>query len=268
MEDYQLTNQIIWDQRVHNRNPHTRSVSKKDLENPIIHIDPLGWLNGNVTDQKVLCLASGGGLQSILFAKAGAQVTVLDISQAMLEKDKEMARKLGLKVECLHQSMEDLTNLAPSSFDLVVQPVSTCYVPDIVKVYQQVARILKTDGLYICQHKQPGSLQASPLPGNNGYYYEEKYYRTGPLKQTEGSFEHREPGALEFLHRWELIVGGLCREGFVIEDLMEPRHANSEAQPGTFGHRSCYIPPYVLMKARRTAKTATLMHDNEGLIIK
>jgi hypothetical protein len=54
-------------------------------------------------------------------------------------------------------------------------------------------------------------------------------------------------GTIEYLHRWEQIVGGMCRAGFVIEDLVEPMHADDTAEPGAFGHRSRYVPPYVLI---------------------
>jgi hypothetical protein len=67
---------------------------------------------------------------------------------------------------------------------------------------------------------------------------------------------HREPGTLEFLHRWEDLLGGLCRAGFVIEDLLEPLHATAEAAAGTFAHRSRYLPPYVRIKARRSSNRA------------
>ncbi len=269
MEQYLVQNSRIWDQRVHKKKAHTRTVSKEDLENPLKHIDPLGWLDGNVAGEKVLCLASGGGLQSILFAKAGADVTVLDISSAMLDQDRKLARDLGLKIKILHQTMEDLSNLPDSYFDLIVQPVSTCYVPDVVGVYRQVARIIKKRGLYICQHKQPGSLQTSALPKNGSYTIEEKYYRSGPLKSLNGQFEHREPGAVEYLHRLEHLIGGLCREGFIIEDLMEPRHANSEAPVGSFGHRSLFSPPYILIKARKRELNMDQISHNRpsGLII-
>lgn len=255
MEDHLRRNAEVWDERVRRGKAHTRNAGKADLTDPMKHIDPLGWLGGNVADQKVLCLASGGGLQSVLFAKAGAKVTVLDISEAMLNKDRKLAKELGLDIRVICGSMDDLSQLPISTFDLVVQPVSTCYVPDVVKVYREVAKVIRTGGLYISQHKQPGSLQASALPDSGSFRIEEKYYRTGPLKALPGEFEHREPGALEYLHRWELLIGGLCREGFVVEDLMEPRHENSEAPIGSFGHRSCFIPPYVLIKARRSEKS-------------
>ena len=62
---------------------------------------------------------------------------------------------------------------------------------------------------------------------------------------------HREPGTVEFLHRWEELLGGMCRAGFAIEDLLEPLHADDQAEVGSFAHRSRYVAPYVRIKARR-----------------
>jgi hypothetical protein len=147
--------------------------------------------------------------------------------------------------------MDDLSMLPLAHFEIVIQPVSTCYVPDIVAAYREVARVTAPGGVYISQHKQPASLQASVVPSGPGYLLNEPYYRTGPLPPVHGSL-HRESGTLEFLHGWEELLGGLCRSGFVIEDLLEPRHADGHAQAGTFAHRSFYVPPYVTLKARRT----------------
>jgi len=65
---------------------------------------------------------------------------------------------------------------------------------------------------------------------------------------------HREPGTLEYLHRWQELVGGLCAAGFVIEDLREPLHAKTETEVGSFGQRSQFVAPYVRIKARRVAR--------------
>ena len=43
----------------------------------------------------------------------------------------------------------------------------------------------------------------------------------------------------------------MCRAGFVIEDVIEPLHADERAPPGTFAHRSRYVAPYLRVKARR-----------------
>ena len=142
--------------------------------------------------------------------------------------------------------------LADGEFDIVIHPVSTCYVADVGPVFREVARVTRAGGLYISQHKSPTSLQADIRPESGSYRLREPYYREGPLPAVEPC-RIREPGTLEFLHRWETLLGGLCRAGFVIEDLVEPMHADGEAELGTFGHRSRFVAPYVRLKARRTS---------------
>ncbi len=93
-------------------------------------------------------------------------------------------------------------------------------------------------------------MQASIEPSSRGYELVEPYYRRGPLPPVAGS-PHRETGTLEYLHRWEDLLGGMCRAGFAIEDLLEPPHGDAGAAIGSFAHRSRYVPPYVRIKARR-----------------
>ena len=202
----------------------------------------------------MLCLAAGGGKHGPLLAAAGAEVTVVDLSPAMLEQDRRVASARGLAVRAVEASMDDLSMLPAGAFDIVLQPVSTCYVPDVVAVYREVARVTLPGGLYISQHKQPASSQAEVLPTpHGGYRILEPYYRNGPLPGAPDGWLHREAGTAEFLHRWCELLGGLCRTGFVIEDLVEPKHADPQAKPGTFAHRCCYLPPFVTVKARRVS---------------
>jgi hypothetical protein len=170
----------------------------------------------------------------------------------MLAQDRETAAAQGFNIRIIEGSMDDLSMLEQAYFEIVIQPVSTCYGPDVVKVSHEVARVTVPGGLYLSQHKQPVSLQASALPGPHGYTINTVYQRTEPLPLMIGNSEHRERDATEFIHRWEDLMGGLCRSGFVIEDLQEPNYANPMAPSGSFGHRSQFIPPYVAIKARRT----------------
>jgi ubiquinone/menaquinone biosynthesis C-methylase UbiE len=227
-------------------------------------LDPESWLGGNVTGKRVLCLASGGGLQSALCAAAGAVVTVVDLSPEMLALDQQVAKTHRFDIKVVEASMDDLSIFPVASFEIVIQPVSTCYVPDILKVYREVARVVAMGGLYISQHKQPVSLQAGLVPSNRGYVLSEPYYRAGPLPPLVEGCLHREADTLEFLHRWEEILGGMCRSGFAIEDLVEPRHADPHAEPGSFAHRSVYVAPYVKIKARRL-NNSTLLPETAKL---
>jgi SAM-dependent methyltransferase len=243
-------NRRAWNRRAVNGERFTRPLLDAELSDS--RIDP--WLGNNIANQRILVLAGGGGRQSAVLAAAGASVTVVDVSGEMLALDRDVARDRQLDIRTVETSMDDLSMFPVASFDAVVQPVSTCYVPDIIAVYRHVARVIKAGGLYISQHKQPVSMQcdveSSP---RGGYELVEPYFRTGPLPDVVGSL-HREPGTLEFLHRWEELIGGLCRNGFVVEDLVEPRHAKPDAEAGTFADRSRYVAPYVRIKARRVGE--------------
>lgn len=213
-------------------------------------LDAAGWL-GDVRGRRVLCLAAGGGRQSALYAAAGAVVTIVDVSGEMLAADRTVAAERGFQVRLVEASMDDLSMFAAGEFDAVVHPVSTCYVPDVQPVFREVARVTRIGGLYVSQHKSPVSLQTGLRPNAGGEYeIVERYYRTGPLPAAEPSVL-RERGTLEFLHRWEDLIGGMCRAGFVIEDLIEPAHAKPQAAMATFAHRAQYVAPYVRIKARR-----------------
>jgi SAM-dependent methyltransferase len=243
-------NKRAWDALVAKKQCFTRPADDDEVHDPLGTVDKAGWLGGDVRGKRLLCLAAGGGSQSILYAAAGAEVTVVDISPAMLALDRTAAAERGLQVRTVEASMDDLAALADAAFDIVIHPVSTCYVPDVRPVFREVARVTVPGGLYISQHKTPQSLQAEQGPAARGYELTEPYYRTGPLPPVVGS-RLREEGTLEFLHRWEELIGGICRAGFVIEDLLEPLHAKPDAARGDFAHRAAFIAPYVRVKARR-----------------
>ena len=244
-------NRRAWDAMVRQKQRFARPALDKDYEATLKELDPCGWL-GDVRGKKLLCLAAGGGRQGPIYAAAGADVTVVDISAAQLELDREVGSELKLDLRTVQTSMDDLSMFSAGEFDLVIQPVSTCYLSDVRIIYAEVARAIRPAGVYVSQHKQPTSLQASSDPSLRGYEIVQPYFHAGPLPPVEGSL-HREQGTLEFLHRWEELIGAMCRVGFVVEDLTEPKHAELDSPKGSFAHRSAYVAPYVRIKARRVA---------------
>jgi SAM-dependent methyltransferase len=249
-------NRKVYDSMAEGDNPLCRPAKDEELADPLATVDGAGWLGNSIAGRHLLCLAAGGGRQSSLYAAAGAVVTVVDLSGAMLELDRRVAAERGYQVRLFETSMDDLSMLRDAEFDIVIHPVSTCYLPRLDGVFAEVARVTRPGGIYISQHKQPTSLQASidPLPAG-GYHLKHRYYRDSPIPSTESdgvaARRLRESGAVEFLHRWENLIGGICRAGFLIEDLSEPLHAKPDASSGSFADRASFIPPYVRIKARR-----------------
>jgi len=243
-------NRRAWNAMVRRRQRFTLPADDASFADPLRVVDGLGWLGPSIRGQRVLCLAAGGGRHSALYAAAGGIVTVVDLSESMLELDRQVAAERKLDVRTVHASMDRMPMLRDAEFDLVIHPVSTCYVADLRPVYREAARVTKAGGLYVSQHKQPTSLQADVVPTARGYELIVPLDHREPLPAARNS-PHREEGTLEFLHRWDQLVGELCRSGFVIEDLIEPSHEDPAAGTGSFGHRSRFAAPYVRIKARR-----------------
>ena len=246
-------NAAAYDRLVAAGSGFAKVATDEECAAPLRVLDSRGWLPASVAGLDVLCLAAAGGWQSVLYAVAGARVTVVDVSAEMLRLDERETSRRGHRVTLVQGSMDDLSALPEAGFDIVHQPVSTCYVPDVAVVYRQVAHVLRDGGLYVSQHKQPGSLQVTHRTPQGRYVLGLDYYRTGSLPDVEDA-SYREPGTVEFLHTWQNLVGGLCRAGFVIEDLTEPYRADLAAPLGSSGHRGRFVPPYLRIKARRQVR--------------
>lgn len=262
--DHRAVNRATYDRLAREGAVFARCATDEECQQPLATLDARGWLPGSVQGLKVLCLAAGGGWQAILYAVAGAQVTVLDISPEMLALDHREARRRSLSLRILEGSMDDLSMLSDAEFDIVHHPVSTCYVPQVQPVFDQVARVLKPGGIYISQHKSPISLQVTERTPRDHYVIGIGYYHEGPLPRVTDT-AYREAGALEYLHRLDQLLGGICRAGLVIEAFSEPRRGTPGAAPGDFRHRGLFVPPYIRLKARKPLTPPPTSEDKPQL---
>lgn len=250
-------NREAWNQMVQHGHVLTRPATEEELQHPLRTVDPVGWLPESIQGWNVLCLAAGGGRHGPLYAAAGACVTVVDLSPAMLDIDRQIAKRRRWKIRTLECSMDQLGMLQDGEFDLVIHPVSTCYLPDLERLFPEVARVTRGGGLYISQHKQPVNLQASLETFTGQYVVEHAYYDRSPVPAASHPSKLREPNTREYVHSWTAILGGICRSGFHITAVTEPYHAQDNALPGSFGHRCSFIPPYIRLKAVRTPSTTS-----------
>ena len=102
---------------------------------------PHEWF-GNLKGKRVLALASGGGQQGPIFNALGADVTVLDYSNLQLEKEKEVALREGYEIKLIKADMSKPLPFENESFDLIFNPVSTCYIEKIEPLWKECFRIL------------------------------------------------------------------------------------------------------------------------------
>jgi ubiquinone/menaquinone biosynthesis C-methylase UbiE len=96
----------------------------------------------------VLDVATGGGHTGLLFAELGHEVTVSDITPAMLERATELARERGLTVHARQHSAE-LFPYPDGAFDLVTCRVAAHHFSSPESFVRESARVLAPDGWFL-----------------------------------------------------------------------------------------------------------------------
>jgi len=247
----ELQNRHAYDLMAKQQHVLAQPVKPDELKNPLQVVDSRGWLGSSIRGWKVLCLAAGGGRHSILYSAAGADVTVVDISDGMLELDRAACERYKFSARLIQASMLSMPMLKDEEFDLVIHPVSTCYVQQLFPVFEEVARVLRPGGLYISQHKSPFNLQTTLHTFQGRYWVETEVGGVAVAVPSHQRSPLRESNATEIAHSLEDILGGICRSGMVIEDLSEPDHVKTDASVDSSGHRARFIRPYLRIKARK-----------------
>ncbi|MGE5192619.1 MAG: class I SAM-dependent methyltransferase, partial [Deltaproteobacteria bacterium] len=90
------TNRAAWNRMASAGSRFARVATDDECRQPLATLDGRGWLPPSVAGVQVLCLAAGGGWQSVLYASAGAHVTVVDLSPEMLRQDVQEAARRNL----------------------------------------------------------------------------------------------------------------------------------------------------------------------------
>src|SRR5512133_1617630 len=99
-----------------------------------------------VPSPKILDVGCGGGILSEALAKAGAQVTGIDMAQAALDVAKRHAEGQGLKVEYRYENVEEYARQNAGTFDAVVCMEMLEHVPEPQKIVAACAQVLKPGG--------------------------------------------------------------------------------------------------------------------------
>lgn len=185
---------------------------------------PLEWL-GKLPERRVLCLASGGGQQAPLLAAAGALVTVLDNSPAQLAQDRLVAEREGLQLETVQGDMRDLSAFTDQSFELIIHPVSNCFVPDILSLWHEAWRVLQPGGELLAGFLNPIALAYDPELEQQGIYqlrYPTPFSALSSLSPGELKRDYLDPGEpLAFGHSLSDQIGGQLAAGFLLKGMYE-----------------------------------------------
>jgi SAM-dependent methyltransferase len=216
-------------------------------------VDPQGVM-GEVNGKDVLCLASGGGQQSVAFGLLGARVTVFDLTETQLQRDQEAAAHYNLAVQTIQGDMRDLSCFEANSFDLVWHAFSINFIPDPRPVFAEVARIIRPGGLYRIEYTNPffAGLEERDWTGD-GYPLSQPYEDGTELTFKDTVWEignedgavTRVEGPKEYRHTLSTVVNSLIGHGFVLLGLWEELNQDPQAAPGSWEHLKLIAPPWL-----------------------
>jgi SAM-dependent methyltransferase len=245
-------NRAAWDREVESGNEWTVPVSSEDTAKAragewsvvLIGYEPVprDWFPASMSGVDLLALASGGGQQGPILAAAGATVTVLDNSSRQLARDAEVAARDGLAVRTVLGDMRDLSEFDDASFDVVFNPVSNVFCPDLEPVWRESYRVLRPGGILMVGFLNPDIFifDMSQVDAGHLVVKHRIPYSTLDLSEQERQDAFGD-GPIEFTHTMTEQIGGQITAGFVLTHFVEaPHHADATAQymPGYFATRA------------------------------
>jgi len=231
-------NSLVWDQFAKAEGDWSKPVSQEVIDqakqgNWSVHITktPLNedWLPKNIEGKKVLCLASAGGQQAPVLAAAGAIVTVYDISEGQLNKDRLVAKRDNLTIVTEQGDMRDLSIFAAETFDYIISPISNLYIPELTALWNECYRVLKTKGVLLTSFYNPilFVFERDQLLEKQGLVkpkYTLPYSDQTSLKSHEYEKKLSSGEAIVFGHTLTEQIGKQINAGFSIAGFYEDEH--------------------------------------------
>ncbi len=221
-----------------------------------ILIPCLDSMMGNVKGKKILDAGCGEGYLSRRYAKKGATVTGVDISNKLIELCKKDA------IENTTFFVGDICNLASfsdNSFDTVISNLVLLNVPCFTEALQEFYRVLNPRGFLIFSIVHPAFNFYGPGTWEMGQKNPETKRREGLFFKVDNYFAEREyqrfwttrqgekfPVPISFFHRTiSTYVEAVVRAGFRIAQMEEPQPATDDI----FFDRERRIPFFLIVKA-------------------
>ena len=172
-------------------------------------------LIGNVKGKRVLEIGCGGAQCSIAFAKQGAKVTGIDISEEQLKFAKALSEKNKVKIKFYQGDIKRLPQINSRSQDIVFSAFALQYVDDLLSCFKEVYRVLKKKGLFVFSLDHPffRTVDSKTLE------LKESYFKTGKWTKT---FSDPSKKFVIYNHTISELYNAVVKTGFLVNRIIEP----------------------------------------------
>ena len=196
---------------------------------------------GSVAGKSLLHLQCHFGLDSMSWARLGASVTGIDLSDASIELARNLNDELGLDVRFIRSNVYDLPAVLDEQFDIVYTATGAlCWLPELPPWGRIIARYLKPGGTFYMLDEHPTGRVFAPrndddtdyeLTPNYSYFLEpEGTLDEGERHTYAGSGTINTP-VYEWQHSMSEIVNALIGAGLKIEFIHEYPYSFFKALP-------------------------------------
>ncbi|MEN3977116.1 class I SAM-dependent methyltransferase [Emcibacter sp. SYSU 3D8] len=184
---------------------------------------------GDVRGQRLAHLQCHFGLDSLSWARLGAEVSGLDFSGPAIDAARGLARETGIAARFVQADVYDAPAVLGRDFDIVYTGIGAlCWLPDITRWAQAVAALLRPGGqLYLVEfHPANWGLDLNPAGETPEIRYDYFTRHDGEPVDLAGSYaESGAPtahnGTLQWNHNMGAVITALIRAGLAIREVRE-----------------------------------------------
>jgi len=175
---------------------------------------------GNIKGKKILHLQCHFGLDTLSLARMGADVIGIDISDASIQKAKELSDDLGIAAKFIRTNLYDLPKILEDSFDIIYTSYGAInWLKDLDQWAKIIRHYLKPNGKFYMVEFHPFIYSL-----NDHFEISESYFKSQAIEtQVERSYtDHSEISQkqlkhIEWHHSLSEVLSSLITNGLEIE---------------------------------------------------
>lgn len=177
---------------------------------------------GNVKGKSMLHLMCHFGMDSLSFAKKGATVTGVDISETSVRFAKKLSKEIKIPATFICSDLYDLPKKLDKKFDIVFMSYGVLlWLPNIKKWAKIINNFLNDGGVFYIVELHPFT---NILSHDFEIYY--KYFKKGPyVDDADGTYTDWESNIKGVTYEWSYtfsdVLNSLIKAGLKIEFLHE-----------------------------------------------
>lgn len=233
MKDYSSINKKWWNKvtPVHAKSKlyNLQNFKKGKTSLQSIEIEELG----DISNKKLLHLLCHFGMDTLSFARMGAKVTGVDLSDSAIKLAKKLSREIKVPARFICSNVYDLPNILNEKFDIVFASYGVlCWLKSINKWAKVINNFLNDGGTFYIVELHPFT---NILSYDFKLYY--KYFEKGPyIDDSSGTYTDWNENVSGVTYEWSYtisdVINALISEGLKIQYVHEFPHTMYDQFPG------------------------------------